>query len=85
MEKEPRPQETRDTDFEDPERAKRYNDFKISTRVRVSEIGRSFGASVRTAQAVTEHLFRATGGEASKVTDMEIEQEYQKYGYKKIG
>ncbi len=51
---------------------KRYHAFKEATRDRINEECIRRRSTTRSAQAVEEHLFETTGGDASTVTDQMI-------------
>lgn len=57
---------------------KKYNTFLDALELRIAEIGTRRNRTIREAQRVAGELFRATGGDASKVADQMIEAEYDK-------
>ena len=60
------------------EASKKFFRFQDAIGQRLNDIGAAKGSTIRTAQGVGENIYKATGGDASKVTDEMISQEYDK-------
>lgn len=61
---------------EDIEKQRAYRQFVETTHDSVTEIGHRRGRSVRDAQSVTRSLFQTANGDATKVTNEEVEKAY---------
>lgn len=61
-----------------PERRAKFDAFLDATEERIGKEGMSRGRTIREAQHVAQQLFNATEGDASKVTDKMIEDEWSK-------
>jgi vacuolar-type H+-ATPase subunit B/Vma2 len=57
---------------------KLYEAFVDATELRIAEIGATKDRTIREAQHVQRQLFKATDGDAARVTDQMIEAEFDK-------
>jgi hypothetical protein len=63
-------------DFKQRPENKRYFDFADAIAKRVNVVGARRGTTGRSAQDVVDRLFRSSDGDASKVTDEDIDQAF---------